>query len=185
MRSEPSPTRQTRISSGKCQPCILHDLANCTIRTTRTCLTGHGGETPETAPRLLITQRVPFGKFSLVSCIAAPDGTRSLSHAPTARCGLEGVLQLLQLPLQHLRRNVQHLCKIISLARGNGRFHPADSGRSRPSFRDDAAHHSGMISPGVGCLCWPTQVRSFGFPKERTGCQQRERPCATCAKCFG
>src|SRR6478672_8608872 len=23
-----------------------------------------------------------------------------------------------------------------------------------------------MISPGVGCLCWPTQVRSFGFPKE-------------------
>jgi transposase-like protein len=23
-----------------------------------------------------------------------------------------------------------------------------------------------MISPGVECLCWPTQVRSFGFPKE-------------------
>jgi hypothetical protein len=26
-----------------------------------------------------------------------------------------------------------------------------------------------MISPGVGCLCWPTQVRSFGF-------QRRDRP---------
>src|SRR6516162_130932 len=35
-----------------------------------------------------------------------------------------------------------------------------------------------MISPGVGCLCWPTQVRSFGFqrrdrmPAERTTMRQ-------------
>jgi hypothetical protein len=37
----------------------------------------------------------------------------------------------------------------------------------------DVARHSGMISFGVWCLCWPTQVRSFGFqrrtvPAERT-----------------
>src|SRR5579883_2896380 len=60
----------------------------------------------------------------------------------------------------------------------------ADSDRCRPLFRDDVAHHSGMISPGVGRLCWPTQVRSFGLQR-RTGCQQRGRPCATCAKFCG
>jgi len=72
----------------------------------------------------------------------------------------------------------------IDVAHHSGMMSPAIPRWFRPLFRDDVAHHSGMISPGVGRLCWPTQVRSFGLQR-RTGCQQRGRPCATCAKFCG
>lgn len=47
---------------------------------------------------------------------------------------------------------------------------PRDAARhsESPLFRDDVAHHSGTISRGGWCLCWPTHIRSapfvFSFP---------------------
>jgi hypothetical protein len=70
----------------------------------------------------------------------------------------------------------------------------ADSGASGPSLRNDVAHpfrdysarRSEMMSPGVtGSSAGRIKAPSFGASKGGTGCQQRERRCAKCAKFFG